>query len=83
MGEYANYALRGYIRGGLPHNPNYVPPKRPRCSCVECGKVCAGVEGLEEHRKMKHPTPEQHRRNVRNAARNKKISVNETPEEKQ
>jgi len=38
----------------MPYNPNYVPKKRPRCSCICCGKQVEASEGLREHWAMKH-----------------------------
>ncbi len=54
MGEYAEDTLQSYIRGGMPYNPNYVPRKRPKCSCVECRKEVEASEGLKAHIKAKH-----------------------------
>lgn len=30
MGEYAEYALAGYMRHGMRYNPNWVPRKAPK-----------------------------------------------------
>jgi hypothetical protein len=54
MGEYANDALRDYIRHGMRHNPNYVPRKRPKTDCPHCGKAVEASEGLAMHVKAKH-----------------------------
>jgi len=55
MGDGARYALTAFVSGGMPHNPNYVPRKRPRADCPHCGKSCEITEGMPAHIKAKHP----------------------------
>lgn len=54
MGEYANYQVQNFIRYGMKFKPNYIPQKRPRCSCVICKKEVEASEGLQAHQKTKH-----------------------------
>ena len=54
MGDYANDTLRNYARHGMRFNPNWVPKKRPKCSCVKCRKEVEASEGLKAHIKAKH-----------------------------
>lgn len=54
MGEYADWSWQGYLRNGMRYNPDYVPKKRPRCSCICCGKQVEASDGLLDHWRMKH-----------------------------
>lgn len=54
MGEYAEYALRDAMRGGLrwPDKPREKRP--PSHVCPDCQKPIIGWMGLTHHAKVKH-----------------------------
>ena len=54
MGEYAEYELSQAMKNGSRYNPNYVPRKRPRTNCPNCGKSVEASEGLAARIKAKH-----------------------------
>ena len=54
MGDGANGLLGWYAAKGYYADPNYIPRKRPRTKCPECGKSVEASEGFNMHIKAKH-----------------------------